>query len=143
MAKAIWQRTALAVTGLALLGALAGCAAAGTAAVTSPATPAAKAGFTETAKAEDLNLTLAVEPLKVGDNHFVVKVDKQDAKAVEAQVVMAAMGHGQIVDLNQTAPGTWEITTPAIDMEGRWMIRVVVTDGADADKTAVFYTVVK
>ncbi|HWI53344.1 MAG TPA: hypothetical protein VNT01_14470, partial [Symbiobacteriaceae bacterium] len=101
MAKSLWQQSALAVTGLAMVGALTGCAAAaGPAAVTPPPKAAAKPanGLLETAKAEDLNVTLAVEPLKIGSNHLVVKVDKADVKAVEAQIIMATMGHGQIVE---------------------------------------------
>ncbi|HYF92126.1 MAG TPA: FixH family protein [Symbiobacteriaceae bacterium] len=142
MAKSYWQRAALIVTGLALVGALAGCAAAGTAAVTPPVKKPVT-GFQETAKADDLNVTLTVEPLKVGDNHVAVKVAGQDVQAVEAQIIMASMGHGQIVDLNPTAAGTFEIDTPAIDMEGRWMVRINVTDAAGTAKTAVFHMVVK
>ena len=142
-----WQRAALAAVGILLLGALAGCAAAGTAAVTGPgpkpAAAKAATGFAEKAKAEDVSVTLAVEPLKVGDNRFVVTVDRQDVKAVEAQIVMASMGHGQILDLTQTAPGKFEIDTSAVDMEGRWMFRIQLTDGAEQTKTAVFHTVVK
>ena len=141
MAKSIWQRAALIMTGVALLGALAGC----TAAVTAPAKPPAVpvSGFRESGKAEDLNVTLTVEPLKVGDNHFVVKTEKQDLQAAEAQIIMATMGHGQIVAMNRTAPGTFEIDSGAIDMEGRWMLRIELTDAAGEYKTAVFHMVVK
>ncbi|HWI62592.1 MAG TPA: FixH family protein [Symbiobacteriaceae bacterium] len=141
----VWQRAALAAAGILILGALAGCAAAGPAAVTAPApkAPAAAKAFAETAKAEDVSVKLAVEPLKVGENHFAVTVDSKDVKAVEAQIVMASMGHGQIVELTQTAPGKFEVDTAALDMEGRWMFRIQVTDGADQTKTAVFHTVVK
>lgn len=144
-AKSLWQRAALAAAGIGLVGALAGCAAAGPAAVTAPA-PSAKApaaAYRQSAKAEDLNVTLAVDPFKIGENHFVVTVDKPDVKAVEVQVIMATMGHGQILDLTQTAPGKFEGDSAVIDMEGRWMMRVQVTDAADQAKTAVLHTVVK
>jgi|GEM_PF-5557382 len=146
MAKSLWQQSALALAGMALAGALAGCAAAASpVAVTPPPKAAAKPadGLLQTAKAEDLNVTLAVEPLKIGDNHLVVTVDKAGVKAVEAQIIMATMGHGQIVDLQQTAPGKFEVDTAAIDMEGRWMFRIVVTDATDASKTAIIHAVVK
>lgn len=133
------QKTALAALGLAMLIALTGC---------DNGKPhvqkaEAAAAFMETARAEDLNVTLAIEPLKVGENRFLVTVSDKEATAVEAQVVMASMGHGTIVDLQRTAPGTFEITTGAIDHDGRWLIRVLTTTRDGAEKTATFHLVVK
>lgn len=143
MAKSIWQRAALAATGILLLGALAGCAAAGTAAVTAPPKAQPKAGFSETKKVENLSVTLAADPFKIGANKFMVTLDQTDVKAVEAQIIMSSMGHGQILDLVQVSPGTWEASSSVIDMVGPWMIRVQAVTAADAELTATFMTQVK
>ncbi|MDF2631224.1 MAG: hypothetical protein K0R39_5055 [Symbiobacteriaceae bacterium] len=147
MAKSIWQRAALAATGILLLGALAGCAAAGAAAVTAPpkaqtkAPP--KAGFTDTKTVENLQVTLMADPYKVGENKFMVDLNQTDVKTVEAQIIMQSMGHGQVLDLVQTSPGHWEASSKVIDMVGPWMIRVQAVTAADAELTATFMTQVK
>jgi len=142
----IRQRMALAAAGLALMGALTGCGSAGTAAVTGAAAAGvakAATGFTETAKAGDLKVTLTTTPLKIGDNTFEVEVSDPSVTAVEAQVIMASMGHGQIVDLTQKGPGKFAATHSVIDMDGRWLIRVKATTAAGSEQTATFHLVVK
>jgi hypothetical protein len=143
MAKSIWQRAALAATGTLLLGALAGCAAAGTAAVTAPPKAPAKAGFTDTKTVENLKVSLAAEPYKVGENKFMVTLDQKDAKSVEVQIIMTSMGHGQVLELTQVAPGRWEASSSVIDMVGPWMLRVQAVTATEAELTATFMTQVK
>ncbi len=59
--------------------------------------------------------------------------------AAKAQVIMATMGHGSMVDMELVAPGRFEVTDPAINMEGRWMIRIVATLPSGEEAVAVFY----
>lgn len=143
MAKSIWQRAALAATGILLLGALAGCAAAGTAAVTAPPKAPAKASFSDTKTVENLKVTLTAAPLKVGENKFTVTLDQKDVKAVDVQIIMTSMGHGQILEMVQVAPGTWEGSSSVIDMTGPWMLRVQAVTATEAELTATFMTQVK
>lgn len=138
------RKAALAGLLLALAVAAAGCGGAG------GQEPKAKrgvaeaaAGFTETAQAQDMKITLAIEPLKVGENRFVVNLSDKSVTAVEAQVVMATMGHGLVVDLNQTAPGRFEASSPVIDMDGRWMVRIKATLASGAENDATFHFVIK
>lgn len=145
MAKSIWQRAALAATGILLLGALAGCAAAGAAAVTAPPKAPAKpaSGFSDTKTVENLKVTLAAEPYKVGENKFMVTLDQKDVKSVEVQIIMTSMGHGQVLELAQVAPGRWEATSSVIDMVGPWMLRVQAVTATETELTATFMTQIK
>jgi hypothetical protein len=146
MTESLWQRAALAVTGLMLMGALAGCAAAagGTAAVAVPAKPApAKTlppiPFKGSEKADGLTFTLAVDPTSVADHyHIAVTVDKP-VKAVEAQMVMAEMGHGDIVELSPTGPNKFEADTEVINMSGKWLARIEAAISDDETKAVQFY----
>lgn len=137
----ITKRIALVLAGVALVAALTGCDSADHKSITHVAQAAS--GFVETAKAKDLDLTLTVAPLKVGENHFIVNLNDETVAAVEAQVIMATMGHGTVVDLVQTAPGKWEATNKAIEMNGRWMIRLKATTQSGEEKAATFHMVVK
>lgn len=134
------KRTLLAAAGLALLMALTGCTAAAKDAPVAPPKNVAQAaqGFHQTDDSGGLKTTLTVEPLQIGENHFVVSFDSQNVQAAEAQVVMATMGHGQVVDLTQNAAGKWEVTTPALYMDGKWMIRIKATLTTGEEKAAVF-----
>jgi hypothetical protein len=100
----------------------------------------AAAGYEESLKAGDLTLTLAVSPARTGENRFTVVTSRPDVKAVEAQVVMATMGHGAVVDLVPQGDGRFTNTSPVIDMAGRWMVRVKATlpDGQQRDATFYF-----
>ncbi|HYG58180.1 MAG TPA: hypothetical protein VD902_08995 [Symbiobacteriaceae bacterium] len=140
------RRMALAATSVALLGALAGCGSAGTAAVTGAAAAGvahAAAGYTETEKDGDLGITLAIEPLTVGENTFLVNVSDPSVTAVEAQVIMASMGHGEIIDLNLQSPGRFAARHGAISMEGRWLVRVKATLASGDEKDVLFHMAVK
>lgn len=136
------NRIALLLVAFGMLLSLAGCDSAKT-----PVPHAAKAQaanvFMETAKAGGTDLTLAIDPVKVGDNRLLVTVADPAVEAVEAQVIMATMGHGVIVDLNKVAPGRFEANTGAIDMDGRWMIRVKATPAGGEAKDATFHLVIK
>lgn len=134
------RRTLLAAAGLALLMALTGCTAASKDAPVAPPKNVAQAaqGLFETDDSGGLKTTLAIEPLKIGENHFLVGFDSHNVQAVEAQVVMATMGHGQVVDLTQNAAGKWEATTPALYMEGKWLVRIKATLTTGEEKAAVF-----
>lgn len=131
-------RLVLSAVLLGLLASLTGCAA-----VQGGTKAQAAGGFMESAQADGLGVTLAIEPVKPGENRFLVTLNQNDVSAVEAQVIMATMGHGAVVDLNQTAPGKWEVSSGVIDMEGRWMIRVKSTLTSGTEKTATFHLVVK
>ncbi len=137
------KRLSLIVMALGLAVTVTGCGSA-----TPPVAPhAAKAeaatAFTESAKAGDMDVTLTVDPLKVGENRIIVTVSDPTVKAVEAQVIMATMGHGRVLDLEQAAPGRFEIKTSTIEMEGRWMIRVKATPATGEAKDTTFHLVVK
>lgn len=108
------------------------------------ATAKAEGAFMETAKVNGRQITLAIEPVKVGPNRLIVTLDDKQAKAVEAALIMSAMGHGTVVDLAQAAPGRWEISTDALGMDGRWMVRVRTTpaDGGPPSD-AIFWLDVK
>ena len=143
MAMRLNQKGALAAAGLAAIVVLTGCATAEKAVTPKVAQAAEPAvAFRETDKADDLSVTLTVDPLKPGENRFEVLLSDKAVTAVEAQIIMASMGHGNIVDMQQVAPGKWAITSNLIDMDGRWMVRIESTLASGDTKTATFYLVV-
>jgi hypothetical protein len=139
------KRMALAAMGLALLVALTGCGSAAMVGATAVPKRVAEAaqGFVETDKSGGIAITLAVEPLKIGDNQIMVTFDDKSVQAAEAQVIMASMGHGAVTDLVRSPSGRWEATVPTIDMEGKWLIRVKATLASGEEKQAMFHLSVK
>jgi hypothetical protein len=143
MVMILKQKGALMAAGLALLVALTGCSAAGKAAAPKVA-EAAAAAFTETDEVDGIKVTLLVDPLVPNqENRFLVDLSDKAITAMEIQVVMLDMGHGQMADMVQIAPGQFELKTPVIDMPGRWMARLQMTTAAGAEKTVPFYLRVK
>lgn len=137
--KGLWILAAA----LMALPVLSGCAAAAQT-VSYTAKANAAGAFMETESIDGLAITLSIDPVVVGDNRLVVLVDDPTrVTGVEAQVIMANMGHGAIVDLHQAAPGRYEAATNAISMDGRWMIRVEAERAEGDPLTAVFYLSVK
>lgn len=137
----VMKRIALALAGVALVAALTGCDSADHKSLSQVAQAAT--GFMASAKAKDMDVTLMIEPLKVGENRMVVTLSDESIAAVEAQVIMASMGHGLVVDLVQTGPGKWESTNQVIDMDGRWMVRLKSTLPDGEEKAATFHMIVK
>lgn len=129
----------LAAVGLVLITTLSGCAGS---AATIPAAPVAQAepgGFVETDQIDGIPVKLSVQPLKPGENKFVVSTNDAGIQSVETQVIMLEMGHGEILPMSRTAPGQYEVTSPVIDMAGKWMLRVRLTTDAGQEKLATFY----
>ncbi|HEY3366179.1 MAG TPA: hypothetical protein VGK74_14090 [Symbiobacteriaceae bacterium] len=133
---------ALTLAGVALVATLTGCNSAGP--VTAGHVAQAASGFKETDDASGLKITLLVEPYQIGTNHLVVTLDRKDVAAVEAQVIMAAMGHGQVADLKQAATNQtrWEADDSTINMDGPWLVRVLATLPDGTEKSALFHLVV-
>lgn len=123
------------LVGAALLLALTGCATP----VRKAAVAQAAETFAESALAGDVNVTLAIAPIQIGSNRFKVTVDDPSVTAVEAQVIMASMGHGSVVDLTPAGPGRFEVDTNIIDMTGKWMIRTKLTTDSGETKAATFH----
>lgn len=132
------KRLVLVVGALAGLVALTGC---GTVAdsMTHVAKAEAATLFSETETVDGLTINLSVDPLQVGENHLVATFSDPKLTEVEAQVVMATMGHGHVVDLTQASPGRFEATTAAIEMNGRWLIRIRATLPGGETKDALFH----
>ena len=100
---------------------------------------AAPGGFVQSDKVDGIPVKLSVEPFKPGTNTFVVLTQESGITAVETQSIMLEMGHGEILDMPNTAPGRYEVTSTAIDMEGKWMLRVKLTTTSGEEKLATFY----
>jgi len=96
--------------------------------------------FMQTEMVDGLTISLSVAPLQVGENHLVATVSDPKLTEVEAQVVMATMGHGKVVDLTPAGPGRFEATTGAIEMNGRWIVRIRANPpGGGEAKDALFH----
>lgn len=127
-----------------MLAALAGCGGAADGArlvgATAPAvTQAASRGFKGTEEADGMKMTLAIDPLQVGDNHIRVVLNTKDVAAVEAQIIMGTMGHGDVIDLARGAdPAQWEAGFETINMDGKWLVRVQATLPDGTEKAALF-----
>ena len=138
---------------LAALTALAGCSqgnpeqakSAGAVAIAAAApAPAPQGPFSEKTKVDNVTIGLTVEPFKIGQNHFVVTVSDPTLTTVEFQVIMQGMGHGAILDLTPTGGGKFELTSDAIAMDGKWMLRVrASTADGETLKQATFYSEIK
>ena len=139
---------------LAVLASVTGCSkgdsnqtrSAGPAAAVSAAasTPKAQGPFSDKTKVDGVTIGLTVEPFKIGENHFVVTLSDPKYTAVEFQVIMQSMGHGAILDMTPAGAGKFEVTSGAIDMDGKWMLRVrASTADGETVKQATFYTDVK
>ncbi|MFZ5822761.1 MAG: hypothetical protein ACOY94_00215 [Bacillota bacterium] len=100
---------------------------------------AAPVGFVQSETVDGIPVKLSVEPFKPGSNTFVVLTQETGITAVETQVIMLEMGHGEILDMPPTAAGRYEVTSPAINMEGKWMLRVKLTTTSGEEKLATFY----
>lgn len=133
----------VAASAVALVAALTGCSGAAATIPTGPVAQAAPSGFVQSDKADTIPVKLSIEPFQPGDNTFVVTTDEAGIAAVESQVIMMEMGHGAILDMVQAAPGRYEVASPVIDMEGKWMVRVKLTTTAGEEKLATFYGKVK
>jgi len=107
------------------------------------AQPAKTARVNETVTVAGTQVTLSIDPLQAGENRLVVTINGAATRAAEAHVVMTAMGHGQVVDLEQVAPDRYEVSTGAIEMEGAWMVRIKFTTVNNQEQTASFYLTVK
>lgn len=143
MAMRLMQKGALVAAGLAAIVVLTGCATAQKAVAPKVAEAAVPAvAFQETEKVDDLSVTLTADPLKAGTNHFEVTLSDKTVTAVEAQVIMASMGHGNVVEMPQVAPGKFALTSDLMNMDGRWMVRIEATLASGDTKTATFYLVV-
>lgn len=136
------RRLALILTGAALAAALTGCHTADHEPHVSQTAQAAS-GYMESAEVNGTKITLTVDAARVGTNWLVVTTDDTEATVAEAQVIMATMGHGEVVPLTRTAPGRFEARTDAISMDGRWMIRVKHSGSAAGERVASFHLNVK
>lgn len=137
------KRTLVAAVGVVLLAALTGCTGSATTIPAGAVAQAAPGGFVETDKIDGIPVKLSIEPFKPGDNTFVVTTTDAGIAAVETQVIMLEMGHGAVLDLAPAASGRYEVTSPVIDMDGRWMLRVKLTTMVGAEKLATFYGKIK
>lgn len=98
----------------------------------------AASAFVESAAVDGVGITLSIDPLKVGENRFVILTDDPKTVSVEAQVIMASMGHGVFVSLNPAAPGRYEAVSSAIDMNGRWLVRIKTTTEGGKERSTQF-----
>jgi len=97
----------------------------------------------ETATVNGTQINLLIDPLKIGENRLIATVQGPPTQSVEAHVIMTEMGHGDVVYLNQVAPGRYEASTESLSMEGPWMIRIKVTGTDDKSQTATFHLKLK
>lgn len=132
-----------AAVGTMLVAVLTGCTGAAATIPAAPVAQAAPSGFAETDKVDGIPVKVSVEPFKPGENRFMVTTDAQGIAAVETQVIMLEMGHGEILEMTPSGSGQYEVTSPVIDMEGKWMLRVKLTTSAGEEKLATFYAKVK
>lgn len=134
------KKAVLAALGVVLATTLAGCGGSAAKLPTGAVAQAAPAGFAAAGKAGEFPVNLAVEPFEIGHNTFVVTSDAANIAEVETQVVMLDMGHGAVLDMTQTAPGRYEVESDVLNMAGKWMLRVKVTDAKTGEeKQAIFY----
>jgi hypothetical protein len=118
---------------------LTGCTGSASAVPTGAVAQAAPSGFAESDQIDGIPVKLQIEPFQVGSNTFVVTTSDAGIASVETQVVMLEMGHGQVLQMAQVAPGRYEATSPAIEMPGKWMLRVRLTTTTGEQKLATFY----
>ncbi|MFZ5817591.1 MAG: hypothetical protein ACOY93_20215 [Bacillota bacterium] len=137
------KRAFIAVLGVVVLTALTGCSGSVATIPAKPEAQTAPTGFVESDKAGDIPVTLRVEPFKPGENTFVLTTPESGIAAAEVQVIMLEMGHGAILDMAQTAPGRYEVSSSVIDMDGKWMLRVKLTTTAGEEKLVPFYGKIK
>lgn len=134
------KRAVLAALGVVIMTTLAGCGGSAATISTGAVAQAAPVGFVAAGKAGEFPINLAVEPFEIGKNTFVVTSDAADIAEVETQVVMLEMGHGAVLEMTQTGPGRYEVESPVLNMGGKWMLRVKVTDAKTGEeKQAIFY----
>ncbi len=137
----------LAVVGVALLAALSGCTSSVATITQAGGTTVAQAapvkGFVETDKVDELQVKLSIQPFQPGENSFSVRTRESGIAEIQCQVIMLEMGHGLILDMEQASPGHWQVKSPVIDMDGKWMIRVKMTLDDGTEKLLPFYGKVK
>gem|GEM_PF-4439686 len=130
-----------------MLAALSGCSGSATTIPQASGTTVAQAapvtGFVETDEVDGIEMKLDIQPFQPGNNTFSVTTQESGIAAIECQVIMLEMGHGLILDLTQVSPGKWEGTSPVIDMDGKWMMRVKATLDDGTEKLIPFYGKVK
>lgn len=138
------RRIALILAGGALLAALAGCASPASPRTATAAASAPQAeGYHETQETGAGKVTLALYPARAGSNKLTVTLDSTEATAVEAQLIMADMGHGTVVPLQPAGPGRYEAPAANLEMDGRWMIRIKATLPSGETREARFTVNVK
>lgn len=137
------KRLLVAASAVALIATLAGCSGSATTIPTGAVAQAAPSGFVESDNIDGLPVKITIEPFQPGENSFVVTTADSGIASVETQVIMLEMGHGAILDLAPTSAGRYEVTSPVIDMDGKWMLRVKLTTSDGEEKLATFYGKIK
>lgn len=133
------KKLTLAAVGVFVVTTLTGCAGSAATIPVAPVVKAAPSGFVERETVDGIPVELRIEPFQVGENQFVVTTSPDSVASVETQVIMLSMGHGQVVSMADAGSGRFEATSPAIEMDGKWMLRVKLKTRSGEEKQATFY----